>query len=140
MADATAPSTSQDGAATPVLEVRDLKKHFPVRHGFFGRAGGEVYAVDGVGLAEEPARLGLPGPLAFRAVVGHQVVVAGDAVHGRGERVDPQPPLVETVGQLTRCAHGNVPGTRRRDRVIIPAMPPRPRVPSLPPLWTLSDR
>ena len=22
---------------TPVLEVRDLKKHFPVRRGFFGR-------------------------------------------------------------------------------------------------------
>jgi ABC-type glutathione transport system ATPase component len=33
---------------TPLLEVRDLVKHFPVRKGLFGRAGGAVRAVDGV--------------------------------------------------------------------------------------------
>ena len=32
----------------PVLAVRDLKKHFPVRTGLLQRAGGTVYAVDGV--------------------------------------------------------------------------------------------
>ena len=32
----------------PVLEVRDLKKHFPVRTGLLQRAGGTVFAVDGV--------------------------------------------------------------------------------------------
>ena len=31
-----------------VLEVRDLKKHFPVRKGLLQRAGGTVFAVDGV--------------------------------------------------------------------------------------------
>ncbi|MGA9816237.1 MAG: ATP-binding cassette domain-containing protein, partial [Pseudolabrys sp.] len=31
-----------------VLEVRDLKKHFPIRKGFLQRAGGTVFAVDGV--------------------------------------------------------------------------------------------
>src|SRR6185437_2136064 len=32
----------------PVLAVRDLKKHFPVRTGLLQRAGGTVFAVDGV--------------------------------------------------------------------------------------------
>jgi oligopeptide/dipeptide ABC transporter ATP-binding protein len=32
----------------PLLEVGNLKKHFPVRRGIFGRTDGYVYAVDGV--------------------------------------------------------------------------------------------
>jgi len=32
----------------PLLEVRDLVKHFPIRRGPFGRAAGQVRAVDGV--------------------------------------------------------------------------------------------
>jgi peptide/nickel transport system ATP-binding protein/oligopeptide transport system ATP-binding protein len=35
-------------AATPVLEVKDLKKHFPVRKGLFSRLAAKVYAVDGI--------------------------------------------------------------------------------------------
>ena len=35
----------------PVLEVRNLAKHFPVRHGLFGRVAGHVRAVDGVSFA-----------------------------------------------------------------------------------------
>jgi peptide/nickel transport system ATP-binding protein len=35
-------------AASPLLSVRDLKVHFPIRGGFFGRARGAVRAVDGV--------------------------------------------------------------------------------------------
>jgi oligopeptide/dipeptide ABC transporter ATP-binding protein len=34
--------------ATPLLEVRDLKKHFPVHKGLFSRVAGQVRAVDGV--------------------------------------------------------------------------------------------
>ncbi len=34
--------------AQPLLRVTDLKKHFPVHHGFFSRVVGQVYAVDGV--------------------------------------------------------------------------------------------
>ena len=34
--------------AEPLLEVRDLVKHFPVRRGLFGRTVGQVRAVDGV--------------------------------------------------------------------------------------------
>jgi oligopeptide/dipeptide ABC transporter ATP-binding protein len=35
-------------ARLPVLDVRDLKKHFPIRTGILQRAGGTVFAVDGV--------------------------------------------------------------------------------------------
>jgi oligopeptide/dipeptide ABC transporter ATP-binding protein len=33
---------------TPLLEVRGLKKHFPIRKGVFSQVSGHVYAVDGV--------------------------------------------------------------------------------------------
>ncbi|MCP4809458.1 MAG: ABC transporter ATP-binding protein, partial [Proteobacteria bacterium] len=33
---------------TPLLEVRNLKKHFPIRKGFFSRVVGTVKAVDGI--------------------------------------------------------------------------------------------
>jgi oligopeptide/dipeptide ABC transporter ATP-binding protein len=33
---------------TPLVEVRDLKKHFPIRKGVFSQVSGHVYAVDGV--------------------------------------------------------------------------------------------
>ena len=33
-----------------LLEVKDLKKYFPLRHGFLGRGGGTVKAVDGINL------------------------------------------------------------------------------------------
>ena len=36
------------GSARPVLEVRDLKKHFPVKKGLLKKTVGHVYAVDGV--------------------------------------------------------------------------------------------
>jgi oligopeptide/dipeptide ABC transporter ATP-binding protein len=35
-------------AATPVLKVEHLKKHFPVRKGLFSRLAAKVYAVDGI--------------------------------------------------------------------------------------------
>jgi peptide/nickel transport system ATP-binding protein len=40
------PRASNGGA--PVLEVRDLKKHFPIHKGLLQRAAGTVFAVDGV--------------------------------------------------------------------------------------------
>ena len=46
----------------PLLEVTDLKKHFPLRGGLFRRAAGAVYAVDGVSFSVAPGEtLGLVG-------------------------------------------------------------------------------
>jgi oligopeptide/dipeptide ABC transporter ATP-binding protein len=40
---------SQSGPSDPaLLEVRDLRKHFPIRQGWLGLSGGKVRAVDGV--------------------------------------------------------------------------------------------
>jgi oligopeptide/dipeptide ABC transporter ATP-binding protein len=53
---------NRPAAAHPVLEVRDLKKHFDIRQGFLRRAGGVVYAVDGVSFSIAPHEtLGLVG-------------------------------------------------------------------------------
>jgi oligopeptide/dipeptide ABC transporter ATP-binding protein len=46
----------------PLLQVRDLTKHFPVRRGVFARTSGVVHAVDGVSFdIEEGETLGLVG-------------------------------------------------------------------------------
>ncbi len=48
--------------APPLLEVRDLKKHYPIRKGLFSRTAGYVYAVDGVSFTiGEGETLGLVG-------------------------------------------------------------------------------
>jgi oligopeptide/dipeptide ABC transporter ATP-binding protein len=48
--------------AEPLLEVRDLKKHFPVGGGLFGRAQGYVKAVDGISFTiNRSETLGLVG-------------------------------------------------------------------------------
>jgi oligopeptide/dipeptide ABC transporter ATP-binding protein len=58
MADARA----ANGARPPVLDVRDLKKHFPIHKGLLQRTGGAVFAVDGVSFSiQEGETLGLVG-------------------------------------------------------------------------------
>ena len=48
--------------AGPLLEVRELKKHFPIHKGVFSRVAGWVYAVDGVSFhIERGETLGLVG-------------------------------------------------------------------------------
>jgi oligopeptide/dipeptide ABC transporter ATP-binding protein len=48
--------------AEPLLEVRDLKKYFPIRRGLFSRVVGQVRAVDGVSFSIQPGEvLGLVG-------------------------------------------------------------------------------
>jgi oligopeptide/dipeptide ABC transporter ATP-binding protein len=47
---------------SPLLEVRDLKKHFPIHKGVFSRISGHVHAVDGVSFhIERGETLGLVG-------------------------------------------------------------------------------
>ena len=53
---------SAQSADGPLLEVRDLKKHFPIHAGVFSRVAGYVYAVDGVSFhIERGETLGLVG-------------------------------------------------------------------------------
>jgi len=56
-------STNRPGAdKPPVLEVTDLKKHFPVKKGLFQNVVGHVFAVDGVSFTiNEGETLGLVG-------------------------------------------------------------------------------
>lgn len=50
------------GVDTSLLEVRDLKTHFPIRRGVFSRTVGHVKAVDGVSFTVQPGKtLGLVG-------------------------------------------------------------------------------
>ena len=46
-ADGTA---SRGNGVAPVIEVRELKKYFPIHQGLFSRTSGQVHAVDGVSL------------------------------------------------------------------------------------------
>jgi oligopeptide/dipeptide ABC transporter ATP-binding protein len=51
-----------ESKAPVLLEVKDLKKHFPIRRGFFRRVTGQVRAVDGVTFSiREGETLGLVG-------------------------------------------------------------------------------
>ena len=51
-----------DRTGSPLLSVEELKVHFPIRNGAFGRASGHVYAVDGVTFDLWPGEtLGLVG-------------------------------------------------------------------------------
>jgi oligopeptide/dipeptide ABC transporter ATP-binding protein len=62
MATAAHPSVDGLAAPPPVVEVRDLKTHFAIHHGFLRRAGGKVFAVDGVSFSIAPHEtLGLVG-------------------------------------------------------------------------------
>lgn len=62
MSDATNGAESGAGGAGPLLEVRDLVKHFPIRKGVFHRTVGQVQAVDGVSFTlNRKETLGLVG-------------------------------------------------------------------------------
>ena len=41
-------NTSSQANLTPLLSVRDLRKHFPLPAGLLGRSSGVVRAVDGI--------------------------------------------------------------------------------------------
>ena len=82
----------------PVLQVTDLKKHFPLRGGFLGGTTGYVYAVDGVSFeimkGETLALVGESG--CGKSTVGKAIlrlfpVTAGQVVLD-GTRIDDMPP------------------------------------------------
>ena len=73
-----------NGASDAVLDVRGLKKHFPIRKGFMQRAGGTVYAVDGVSFSiRQGETLGLVGESGCgKSTVGRTVLRLIDPTAG----------------------------------------------------------
>jgi peptide/nickel transport system ATP-binding protein len=90
----------------PLLQVNDLKKHFPVNKGFFGRKSEFVYAVDGVSF--EIARgetLSLVGESGCgKSTVGRAILRLFDITSGQvildGQRIDDAAP--STMRQMRR--------------------------------------
>ncbi|MGG4146400.1 ATP-binding cassette domain-containing protein [Paenibacillus algorifonticola] len=70
-----------------LLDMKDLKVHFPIRGGLFGRAVGEVKAVDGVSLSiEQGSTYGLVGESGSgktttgRAIIGLNAITSGSVI------------------------------------------------------------
>jgi len=68
-----------------VLEVQDLKKHFPIPKGLFGRVKDSVYAVDGISFViQQGETLGLVGESGCgKSTVGKTVMRLQDPTAGR---------------------------------------------------------
>jgi peptide/nickel transport system ATP-binding protein len=80
--------------STPILEVNDLKKHFPIKGGFFGGTTANVYAVDGVSFSiEKGETLSLVGESGCgKSTVGKAILKLFDITAGQvvldGQRID----------------------------------------------------
>ena len=79
---------------TTLLQVRDLRKHYPVHKGVFGRQAGKVHAVDGISFSiAERETLGLVGESGCgKSTAGKTILRLVDPTSGtvewRGERID----------------------------------------------------
>ncbi|MBR0649588.1 ABC transporter ATP-binding protein [Roseomonas terrae] len=97
--------------STPILEVNDLKKHFPIRGGFFGGTTGHVYAVDGVSFSiQKGETLSLVGESGCgKSTVGKAILKLFDITAGQvvldGQRIDDM-------------AYGSLRPMRRRMQVV----------------------
>ncbi len=85
--------------SAPLLQVNDLKKHFPVRGGLFSRKSGWVYAVDGVSFeVERGETLSLVGESGCgKSTVGRAILRLFDLTAGQvvldGQRIDDLSPV-----------------------------------------------
>ena len=83
--------------STPLLEVNDLKKHFPIRAGFLGGVTGHVYAVDGISFSiAKGETLSLVGESGCgKSTVGKAILRLFDITGGQvmldGTRIDDMP-------------------------------------------------
>src|SRR3954453_5035432 len=79
------PEARPNGSAGPLLDVRGLKKHFPIQTGVFSRVSGQVYAVDGVSFTiERGETLGLVGESGCgKSTVGRTLLKLLEPTEGR---------------------------------------------------------
>src|SRR5262247_4070978 len=94
-----------------LLEIRDLKKHFPVGEGLFSRNKGAVKAVDGVNLTvEEGETIGLVGESGCgKSTLGRTIL----------RLIEPTAGEISFEGtDLTKLSRGEL-KTKRRDMQII---------------------
>ena len=110
-----------------LLEVRDLKVHFPVQHGFFSRARSWVRAVDGISFTLAPGEtLGLVGESGCgKTTLGRAVV----------RLVEPTAGSIHFAGEDITQLHGTELRSRRRGFQMIFQDP----VASLNPRLTVED-
>src|SRR5271154_5625164 len=82
---AAARTTESNSGAEPLIEVHDLKKHFPIVKGMFARAAGTVYAVDGVSFhIDHGETLGLVGESGCgKSTVGRTLLKLLEPTSGR---------------------------------------------------------
>ncbi|MGB8894245.1 MAG: dipeptide ABC transporter ATP-binding protein [Pseudolabrys sp.] len=98
-------------SAAAVLEVRDLKKHFPVRKGLLQRVGGTVFAVDGVSFSIRAGEtLGLVGESGCgKSTVGRTVL----------RLIDPTAGSIRISGNdITRLSKAKLRPYRRQMQII----------------------
>jgi peptide/nickel transport system ATP-binding protein len=94
---AQAQAQAQAAPNRPLLEVSDLKKHFPIRSGFLSGVTGYVYAVDGVSFSiDKGETLSLVGESGCgKSTVGRTVLRLLEPTSGQvvldGQRIDDLP-------------------------------------------------
>ena len=120
--------------AEPVLEVTDLKKHFPVKKGILRRTVGHVHAVDGVsfsiGSGETLGLVGDDQPRVQRQRARDAdplALPAGKLVRERIHLRRAQPHAVEERSD-TRPPGGSIPGDMKLQRFTDNVARPHPRI------------
>ena len=96
---------------SPLLSVRDLTKHFPIKKGLFGRTAGAVRAVDGVSFDVMPGEtLGLVGESGCgKSTTGRMIL----------RLIEPTAGSIEFDGvELTKLDSGSMRALRRKIQVI----------------------
>ncbi len=99
------------GANQPVLAIKDLKKHFPVRKGVLRRTVGQVYAVDGISFA-----IGVGETLGLVGESGCGKTTAGRAVL---RLIEPTSGSIEVGGtDITHLSKSDLRPYRRQMQII----------------------